>query len=299
MVDGIAWVVVMFDLHPIPKLEYTDREMGSGNSTPAPPPPPPPPAAALNPVVTLPFTKSPTQDGASGLQYSGQIYANASSQLSKDLCNGGSATVAQIGDVFPNGVSNPNMPVDDSTKRISASAVESHVKQLQNNGVIPGEVDDFTTQMAADLAFYQAIQAEYCFYEARYIAALTQFIQLASAPQGADSSAALAATVAINRRLNSLLEILTYVGNDRAKKVNGRSPQIDGANASLDAKILILERQREFLMQGDVKIKTFEEMMRFSKEKNHAMSIQIMFFVALNVVALGTVISVYTGTRTA
>jgi len=269
----------------------------SQSSAPAPPPPPPPPAAALNPVVTLPFTKSPTQDGASGLQYSGQIYANASTQLSKDICNGGSATVAQIGDVYPNGVSSPSLPIDESSQRISPDAVRGHVQQLKNAGVIPGEVNDFTTQMAADLAFYQAVQAEYCFYEARYVAALTQFIQLAAAPQGADTSAALQATIAINRRLNSLLEVLTYVGNDRAQKVNGRSPQIDAANSALDAKIQVLQQQQIFLTTGDVKIKTFEEMMRYSKEKNHAMSIQIMFFVALNVVALGTVISVYTGTK--
>jgi len=269
----------------------------SQSSAPAPPPPPPPPAAALNPVVTLPFTKSPTQDGASGLQYSGQIYANASTQLSKDICNGGSATVAQIGDVYPNGVSSPSLPIDESTQRISPDAVRGHVTQLKNAGVIPGEVDDFPTQMAADLAFYQAVQAEYCFYEARYVAALTQFIQLAAAPQGADTSAALQATIGINRRLNSLLEVLTYVGNDRAKMVNGRSPQIDAANSALDNKIQVLQQQQIFLTTGDVKIKTFEEMMRYSKEKNHAMSIQIMFFVALNVVALGTVISVYTGTK--
>ena len=279
-------------------MDPIGREMGnSQSSAPAPPPPPPPPAAALNPVVTLPFTKSPTQDGASGLQYSGQIYANASTQLSKDICNGGSATVAQIGDVYPNGVSSPSLPIDESSQRISPDAVRGHVQQLKNAGVVPGEVDDFTAQMAADLAFYQAVQAEYCFYEARYVAALTQFIQLAAAPQGADTSAALQATIAINRRLNSLLEVLTYVGNDRAQKVNGRSPQIDAANSALDAKIQVLQQQQIFLTTGDVKIKTFEEMMRYSKEKNHAMSIQIMFFVALNVVALGTVISVYTGTK--
>jgi hypothetical protein len=129
------------------------------------------------------------------------------------------------------------------------------------------------------------------------VAALTQFIQLATAPQGADSSKALQATVAINRRLNSLLEVINFVGNDRAQKVNGRSPQIDAANAALDSKIQILQQQQIFLTSGNVKIKTYEEMMRYSKEKNHAMSIQIMFFVALNVVALGTVISVYNGTR--
>lgn len=273
------------------------REMGNGSSSQPIPPTPPPPSAAVNPVVTLPFTKSPTNEGASGLQYSGQIYANASTQLSSDLCNGATATVDQIGDVFPNGVSSPNLPIDDSTKRISATAIQGHVGQLVSTGVIPGQLADFTQQMAADLAFYQAVQKEYCFYEPRYVAALTQFIQLAAAPQGADSSAALQATISINRRLNSLLEVLNYVGNDRAQKVNSRSPQIDAANASLDAKIQVLQQQQEYLTTGDVKIKTYDEMMRYSKEKNHAMSIQIMFFVALNVVALGTVISVYNGTR--
>jgi hypothetical protein len=251
----------------------------------------------VNPVVTLPFTKSPTDDGASGLHYSGQIYANASTQLSADLCSGATASVDQISDVFPNGVSSPNLPVDESTKRISSTAIQGHVGQLVSSGVIPGQLGDFNSQMAADLAFYNAVQAEYCFYEARYVAALTQFIQLATAPQGADSSNALQATVAINRRLNSLLEVINFVGNDRAQKVNGRSPQIDNANAALDSKIQILQQQQVFLTTGDVKIKTYDEMMRYSKEKNHAMSIQIMFFVALNVVALGTVISVYTGTR--
>ena len=273
------------------------REMGNGSSSQPIPPTPPPPSAAVNPVITLPFTKSPTNEGASGLQYSGQIYANASTQLSSDLCNGATATVDQIGDVFPNGVSSPNLPIDDSTKRISATAIQGHVGQLVSTGVIPGQLADFTQQMAADLAFYKAVQTEYCFYEPRYVAALTQFIQLAAAPQGADSSTALQATISINRRLNSLLEVLNYVGNDRAQKVNSRSPQIDAANASLDAKIQVLQQQQEYLTTGDVKIKTFDEMMRYSKEKNHAMSIQIMFFVALNVVALGTVISVYNGTR--
>jgi hypothetical protein len=36
-------------------------------------------------------------------------------------------------------------------------------------------------------------------------------------------------------------------------------------------------------------------MMRFSAEKNRAMTIQILFFVGLNVVALGTVLTVYRG----
>jgi hypothetical protein len=154
--------------------------------------------------------------------------------------------------------------------------------------------------MTADKAFYASIQTEYCFYEARYKAALTQFLTLVSDAHGADSgavSSALTATVNLNKRLNSLLEILNYVGNSRARDVNERGSAIDKANASLQEKIDVLKKQQDFLTSSDSRIRTQEEMVRYSAEKNRAMNIQIMFFVALNVVALGTIITVYKSVR--
>jgi len=270
-----------------------------GNNQSSPPPAPPAPAPPV-PVVTLPVQRVPVQDGASGLHYSGRVYTNQYQQLSSDICNGTTATVDQIGDVMPNSVSTTTLPVDDSTKRISTSALQGYVQSLIDTGLIPGQAGDFDSQMTADGAFYASIQAEYCFYEARYIAALTQFVALVADPHGSDPNAVsgmLTATVNLNKRLNSLLEIMNYVANDRAQKVNARSPTINAANASLQEKIAILESQKEFLQSSDVRIKTQEEMMRFSAEKGRAMNIQIMFFVALNVVALGTIMTVYKGVK--
>jgi len=269
--------------------------MGNSPSAPAPPPPPPAPAPPM-PVVTLPVQRVPVQDGASGLHYSGRVYTNQFQQLSSDICNGTTASFDQIGDIMPNSVSTISLPIDDSTKRISHSALQAYVQNLVSVGQIPGQVGDFDQQMAADSSFYAAVKAEYCFYEARYIAALTQFMALVADPNGADPntvSSALAATVNLNKRLNSLLEIMNYVSNDRAQKVNARGPNIDGANASLQKNIAILQSQQEMLQSSDARIRTQEEMMRFSAEKSRAMNIQIMFFVALNVVALGTIFTVY------
>lgn len=266
--------------------------MGQGQSVSAPPPPLPPPT----PVATLPFQRTPVQDGASGLHYSGRMYTNQFQQMSQDVCQGATASVDQINDVMPNSISSTSLPVDDSTKRISTTALQGYVNQLQGTGQIPGQLGSFDDQMKADKSFYAAVQTEYCFYETRYVAAIQQFLSLISNPNGADPNAVqgvLNAVIALNARLNSLLEILNYVGNDRAQKVNARSPQIDAANQMLDEKLAILQQQKEFLTSGDGRVKTQAEMIRFSGEKARAMNIQIMFFVALNVVALGTVLTVY------
>ena len=268
--------------------------MGNSQSYQAPPPAPPP--APPVPVITLPVQRVPTQDGASGLHYSGRTYTNQFNALSSDICQGASASVDQIGDVFPNGISSTTLPVDPVTKRVKADAVASYVASLESQKLIPGRLPSFDAQMTADKAFYAAVQAEYCFYETRYVAALTQMLSLIAEPNGSDPATlqtATDATVALNSRLNSLLELINYVGNERARAVNSRGPQIDAANSALDEKVQELAAQKEMLMSSDGRIRTQEEMMRFSAEKSHAMNIQIMFFVALNVVALGTVLTVY------
>ena len=223
---------------------------------------------------------------------------NQAQQLSKDICQGGTASPEQIKDVLPDSISSTSLPIDDTTKRISQQALAGYVSTLVQKGAIPGRQQTIDAQVQADKTFYASVQAEYCFYEARYIAALTQFLGLVADPRGADPSAvqsSLDSVIALNSRLNSLLEILAYVGNERAQAVNDRSPQIDAANASLDTKIATLRKQKETLSTKSGIEATQKEMIRFSAEKNRAMNIQIMFFVALNVVALGTVLTVYSG----
>jgi len=243
------------------------------------------------PVATLPTQRNPVRDGASGLHYSGRVYDNQHQQLSSDICNGATATYAQINDVMEGSISTTS-PLS------SRDAVQAYVKSLGNK--IPGPTGDFDKQAVADEKLYRSMQVEYCFYEARYIAALKHFVALIATVHGADQnavSAVLASTVNINKRLNSLIEIMNYVGNERARYVNNRSPKINETNEKLRQQLEILLKQQKFLESSDVRIRTQEEMMRYSTEKSRAMNIQIMFFVALNVVALGTILTVYKGVK--
>lgn len=237
--------------------------------------------------------KTPIMDGASGLHYSGQIYMNQTSQMTKPICDAATVSYTAVDDVYPKGVSTASLPTDPSTKRIGAAALQGYVTGLQSRGLIPGQMPDIDAQIAADKAFYAGVQSEYCFYEGRYLAALTQFITVISSKNGGDGQGVLSKTIALNKRLNSLIEIVSYVGNERAREVNNRNEAINAANIALNKKLDELKAQQNFLQSSDVRLKTRGEMMRYSKEKNSAMNIQIMFFVALNVVALGTVFLVY------
>jgi len=247
------------------------------------------------PVAALPVQRYPVRDGASGLHYSGRIYDNQRQQMSSDICNGASVSVEQINDVMPNSISTTTLPDDTAIKQ---QAIQSYVKGLGNK--IPGHLSNFDEQAVADAQLYESIKGEYCFYESRYIAALKQFVALIADPRGADQSVVsgiLTTTVNLNKRLNSLIEIMNYIGNERAKEVNRRSPTINETNEKLKKQLDTLNAQQKFLESSDVRIRTQEEMMRFSAEKSRAMNIQIMFFVALNVVAIGTILTVYKNIR--
>lgn len=256
-------------------------------------------AIPATPVATLPLQRTPVLDGTSGLQYSGQTYANQYQVLSDDICKStGTVSVTQIDDVMPNSISTTTLSVDAATGRVSSGDLQGYVANLVSTGQIPGQMPTFDKQATADKTFYDSVQAEYCFYEVRYRAALKHFLDMVSNPNGADESAVsgvLASTVNLNQRLNSLLEIINHVGNERAKRISARGPEIDKANASLDKRIAALSAQKEFLTAGNSRIRTQEEMVRYSAEKSRAMNIQIMFFVAFNVVALGTVLTIYKG----
>jgi hypothetical protein len=251
----------------------------------------------INPVATLPETRSPVQNGASGLHYSGRVYANQFQQLSSNICKG-SASITQIGDVMPNSISTTTLATDPSTKRVSKPALQSYVQALIAKGQIPGQLQEFNKQMAADTAFYAKVQVEYCFYESRYSAALNHFLTLIADPNTPDTSATLAATVNLNKRLNSLLEIMNYVSDERANMVNTRSNKLNTVGQTLNQKIAILQSQQKFLQTGDVMRNTQDEMMRYSAEKSDATNIQIATFVALNIVAIGAVLTVYRQVKT-
>ena len=216
-----------------------------------------------------------------GLRYSGAIYQNPAQKLTSSFCPG-SVPYTQVGERMEGGVSEPNL--DKATVKGLVLAKFPGYSDLTTIG-------SFDKNMEIDRAAYASIQKEYCFYELRYIAAINRFVD--NVANNVNDQAVIDQTVELNKRLNSLLLILDFISNFRSEKTNERAPLISEANKRLQDKIAALKKQQDFLESSDVHIRTQEEMMRYSAEKSRAMNIQIIFFVAINIVALGTIITVY------
>jgi hypothetical protein len=97
----------------------------------------------------------------------------------------------------------------------------------------------------------------------------------------------------LNKRLQSLLEIMNAVANERAKRVDGyRSRHVAGNNL-INENITKLSEMKRKLGASNLRLTTQKEMMAYTEEKNRALRVQITVFAILNVVALGVVYTAY------
>lgn len=206
---------------------------------------------------------------------------------------------------FPKGVASDSMMADSVTGRIPVSEIQSHVASLTDAGIIPSvpsqitagyiknEVDQVIQQ---DVKLYQAVQDEYCFYEQRYKYALRQFLEKATSRNNADNATAramLSKTILLNRRLNSVIEVMNYLGQSRVVRTNGYVSNINETNKRINERMEKLNKTYTFLKREDAVIKTQKEMVRYGLEKNNAVTNQISVWFALNVLAIATIYYVY------
>lgn len=222
-------------------------------------------------------------------------YSIFASQSAGNLCVG--VPSGNVTDIFPKSISSTSLIPSPTSGKIDGSILISYVSDLVNQGLAPGIKANYDDQVKADTEFFLNVKNEYCFYETRYRTALGQFLDAISST-GVDTNSAafkkiLQQVIDLNIRLNSILEIVTYIGNDRAQHVNQISSSISKENADLSEKVATLKMQREFLQNGESHVRTQEEMIRYTAEKNTSMNNQVIGFVLLNILAVGVVLTVY------
>lgn len=214
---------------------------------------------------------------------------------------------SQLNETFPRGFANANLEVNATTGRIAVSALQTHYNTLKTSGIIPGTPFvansndvDLPKQQANDQAMFNAIQQEYCFYESRYKYALRQFLDKATSRVATDNAAAqkyLTITIRLNRTLNSLIEIMSFMGTQRVSSTNAYVQSINTNNAQIEANRASLQATFDKLRGGssgtDSILTVQKEMVEYTKQKNAAVTNQISLWAALNVLALGTIFYVY------
>ena len=197
---------------------------------------------------------------------------------------------------------NDTLATDPNTGIIANDAIAQQVKSLISSGAIPkppmdaqGNMD-MDKLMAQDGTLYQNLQAEFCWYESRYIFALNQFLQAATLRQATDAAQAnqyLTITQTLNKRANSVLQVISYLAQNRVGDIMAAKGGIDSMNTEINQKLAALQAGYSLLSQNDAVLTTQKEMVRFTEEKNNFTNNKIIVWTALNVIALGAIFYVY------
>jgi hypothetical protein len=204
-----------------------------------------------------------------------------------------SATVA-----YPNGIAFSGF--DLVNQRIPADVLAAKVQSLTSAGIIPDNKKLVDDQIAVDSQFYKTVSLEYCYYENRYTYLLKKYLKLLMSDIQSDLQMAQSvngSVVDLNKKLQSLLEIMNFISNDRAKRVDGYREHLKSGNVIVNSNLDKLTALKTQLGQGNLKLTTQKEMQKFTEEKNRALRVQITVFAVLNVVALGVVYTAYNQMR--
>ena len=196
------------------------------------------------------------------------------------------------------GISNPNPISDSTTGRIPAATVQAMIADRRRQGLLPSipiysnPPGDLATQINKDADIFKQIQAEYCYYEAQYKRALSEYLTDATSTDSSlnvTANAKMRNVVELNARLNSLLEIINALSQERADNVQQNKQSVNQLNATISKKLSDLQSQYNRITKDDNTILRQTRMVEYSKEKNEAVSNQIGLYIALNVAAIGMI----------
>jgi hypothetical protein len=197
--------------------------------------------------------------------------------------------------LFPNGISFSGFELDDK-QRIPSEVLMSKITDLKTKGLLPDNKKLIDDQISVDAEFYKKVKQEYCWYENRYAYLLRKYLRLLMSDNKEDVTLSMSlngATTDMNKRLQSLLEIMNAVANERAQRVDSfRQRHVDG-NDSINKNILRLADIKRKLTASNLRLSTQREMQSYTEEKNRALRVQVTVFAILNVVALGVVYTAY------
>jgi len=207
--------------------------------------------------------------------------------------------------VYPNGVANDGLVPNDSTGRVDPSLVTEHIANLRTAGKVKSPptitkdnstVVDMDQYIQDDNELYQSMQFEYCHYNQRYMYALNQFLVLSTSRDSNDNPAAqdmLELSRKLNIRVNSVLEVMNALAQDRVTRVNSSKGDIDASNAEIRKGLARMGGMYQRLSSDNAIVTTQREMVRYTQEKNAYTSNQIAVWTALNVAALTAIFFVY------
>jgi hypothetical protein len=162
----------------------------------------------------------------------------------------------------------------------------------------PSETDSPDQLRTKFDAIATGLNTEYCWYMNRYRSALQLLLDsMASTTTNTEITAQrenlLRHTIEMNARLNALTDLVNILATQEAAKMNTYNTQINALNTAIADKSQTLVASAEFIKNNDSLLTTRKEMLRYTAEKNNHITNQISLWAALNVLAIGTIFTIY------
>ena len=215
-------------------------------------------------------------------------------------------TDAELNQSFGNGViqgllpSSPNGSSErDENGMLNQTALGGILKSLKSSGIIPSTNDAEKYPEKVNLLI-KNVQSEYCFYESRYKYALQKLFDAIrqgylnnSGEVQAVVQKYLAATQALNQRLNDLTQIINGVTDDMLSTTNMLEDEIRAFNNQIKQVQQKLDAQNKVISSSDATTKLNKQMVKFTEEKAKYTNNLLTMYSFLNIVALGLLVYVY------
>lgn len=220
-------------------------------------------------------------------------------------------TSDELTQVYPSGILPESMP-DMKDGLVKDGWVTSYVKSMEQKGILPKPTnmdavksnmfdspetaDPLATYTSKDSIFLDNIKKEYCFYEKRYFASLSMFLDgiAQSSLQGQQSAAAtiqiqLDKTRALNQKLTLLAQIVNGISIYRYETAKNYNNNINTINKELKGRQERLMKQNEILKKESAGADLNKKMVEYTTEKNKANQNLLSLYGVLNIVALAMI----------
>jgi hypothetical protein len=217
-------------------------------------------------------------------------------------------TDSEINQIYSNGSMPgllPSTPVPsserDSNGILSKNSVNAIVTSLKGSGIIPTpSPKNSDLFMSKQKELLKNIQAEYCFYDARYKYSLERLFD--SIRQGYSTTTSenktainkyLESTQMLNQRLNDLTQIVNGVTEDMLKSSDILESEIRAFNKQITDQQQKLQEQNKIISSSEATTRINKQMVKFTEEKARYSDNLLKLYSFMNIVALGLLVYVY------
>lgn len=189
----------------------------------------------------------------------------------------------------------------DGKGLMTSDTMKSMIESLKRSGIVPvASTDQADIYMQKQTTFFKNVQAEYCFYDARYKYALDKLFnavrqgyQTNTVDTQATIQKYLKLTQTMNRKMNDLSQLINGISADMMQVTGQMEAEIVLFNKKIQDLKLKLEDQNKIISSNEASMKIKKEMVKFTEEKARNSDNMLKLYGFLNVVTLGLLVYIY------